>query len=240
MEDELITAYTSDVLRDQLAEADPVLDSRAHWTLGHAQRVAEGANLEIHRNTWRYNKLVEDQRRAVLEHRDRVLRTDAALTALGEQCPQRLAELSPLVDSDVLVGAARQIVLWHLDECWAAHLSFLTDLREGIHLRALARGVYPLDEFNREAIRAFAGLITDVSARSAETFKAVTITSEGADLAGAGLRRPTATWTYMVEDNPFGTHMDRAMRSMVRAVRKVSRAGDRRGPRAARRGRRRG
>ncbi len=88
MEDELILQYAPDEARAQ------VPDSKAHWALGHAQRVAEGVNLEIHRNTWRYNKLVEEQRRIVLEYRDRVLRTDGALSALARQCPERLAELS--------------------------------------------------------------------------------------------------------------------------------------------------
>ena len=67
----------------------------------------------------------------------------------------------------VLAGAARQIVLFHLDRAWAEHLAFLADLREGIHLRALARGTVPLNEFNKEAIRAFARLLEEAAARSA-------------------------------------------------------------------------
>jgi preprotein translocase subunit SecA len=223
MEDELITAYAPDAAPDQPPGTGPIMDVKAHWTLGHAQRVAEGVNLEVHRNTWRYNKLIEDQRRVVLERRDRVLRTDAALSALGERCRQRLAELSLTVPTGVLIDTARQITLWHLDDVWAAHLAFLADLREGIHLRALARGVYPLDEFNREAVRAFGGLLDDVAARSAQTFRTVPITADGADLDAAGLKRPTATWTYLVDDNPFGTHIDRAIRSLSRFVRKATR-----------------
>jgi preprotein translocase subunit SecA len=49
----------------------------------------------------------------------------------------------------------------------------------------------------------------------------VQITADGADLGAAGLRRPTATWTYLVQDNPFGTDLDRAMRSVARALRKL-------------------
>jgi preprotein translocase subunit SecA len=49
----------------------------------------------------------------------------------------------------------------------------------------------------------------------------VQITADGADLDAAGLRRPTATWTYLVQDNPFGTDLDRAMRSVARALRKL-------------------
>jgi preprotein translocase subunit SecA len=216
MEDELILQYAPDEARAQ------VPDSTSHWALGHAQRVAEGVNLEIHRNTWQYNKLVEDQRRIVLGHRDRVLRADDALSALARRCPERLAELSPDVDRSVLVSAARQIVLFHLDRAWAEHLAFLADLREGIHLRALARGTVPLNEFNKEAIRAFGPLFEEAAAQSAETFRTAAITAGGVDLEAVGLKRPTATWTYLVHENPFGTDIDRALRSIARRIRKLA------------------
>ena len=123
----------------------------------------------------------------------------------------------------VLVSAARQIELFHVDRGWAEHLAFLADLREGIHLRALARGVNPLDEFHREAIRAFASLLEEAAARSAETFLAVPITEQGADLEALGLKRPSATWTYLVQDNPFGSDVDRALRSIAGRIRKATR-----------------
>ena len=205
MEDELILQYAPGKPGDQ----------------DHAQRVAEGVNLEIHRNTWQYNKLVEDQRRIVLHHRERVLRTDDALSSLGRQCPDRLAELSPDIDGGVLADAARQIVLFHLDRGWAEHLAFLADLREGIHLRALARGTAPLNEFNKEAIRAFDPLLEQAAARSAETFLTAPITADGVDLEAIGLKRPTATWTYLVHDNPFGHDIDRAIGSLARRLRKL-------------------
>jgi preprotein translocase subunit SecA len=215
MEDELILQYAPDQAQVQLT------DSRAHWLLGHAQRVAEGVNLEIHHNTWQYNKLVEDQRRIVLDHRDRMLRSDDALSALARQCPERLAELSPGVDRSVLVGAARQIVLFHLDRAWAEHLAFLADLREGIHLRAMARGTVPLNEFNKEAVRAFRALLEEASAQSAETFRIAAITADGVDLEAIGLKRPTATWTYLVHENPFGTQIDRALKRVAGRIRKL-------------------
>ena len=214
MEDELILQYAPDEAQAEFP------DSRAHWVLGHAQRVAEGVNLEIHRNTWQYNKLVEDQRRIVLHHRERALWADDALSALARQCPERMAKLSPGIDRAVLANAARQIVLFHLDRAWAEHLAFLADLREGIHLRALARATVPLNEFNREAIRAFRALLEEAAARSAETFRTASITADGVDLEAVGLKRPTSTWTYLVHENPFGTDIDRALRSVARRIRK--------------------
>jgi preprotein translocase subunit SecA len=209
MQDELVTQHVPDA-------GPPAVE-----TIGHAQRVAEGVNLEIHRNTWRYSQLINIQRQGVLDQRDRVLRTDAALRALARKSPDRYAELSAIASEEVLADAARQITLWHLDRAWADHLGFLADLREGIHLRALGHGLNPLDEFHKESLREFSGLLGRVEERSVESFESVPITAEGADLGAAGLKRPTATWTYLVQDNPFGSEMDRAMRSVGRALRKL-------------------
>jgi len=222
MEDELLTSYTPDaaVPRDVAADGR-VRDANADEAVGHAQRVADGANLEIHRNTYRYYELIEQQRGIVLDHRDRLMRDDAALVALGSRCPERFEELEQTVPSDVLAAAARTIVLYHLDRGWADHLAVLADIREGIGLRALGTGALgggrdPLADFNAEAVKLFTSLLDRVQEESAETFRTVSITAEGVDLDAAGLRRPTATWTYVVHDNPFGTVLDRVFRGLAR------------------------
>jgi preprotein translocase subunit SecA len=222
MEDELITSYAPDAAAPGDVAADGrVRDARAEEAVGHAQRVADGANLEIHRNTFRYHKLIDEQRRVVLEHRDRLLRGDAALQALAARCPERYAELSAAVPRGVLAGAARTIVLYHLDRGWADHLAVLAEIREGIHLRALGSGALgmsrdPLTDFHSEAVKLFQSLLDQVQEQSAETFRTAAITGEGVDLDAAGLKRPTATWTYVVQDNPFGTALDRALRRLGR------------------------
>jgi preprotein translocase subunit SecA len=218
MEDELITGYAPGTRPPRPADDGRVTDAATLRVVQHAQRVAEGARLELHRNTWRYNKLIEHQRELVLEHRDRVLRTDAALRSLATRCPDRYRELSGTIDDPALVIAARQVVLRHLDRAWADHLAMLADIREGIHLRALGTGpnpfiksLDPLAEFHAEAVKLYRRLLSHVEEQSAETFRTLMVTAEGADLADAGLRRPSATWTYLVRDNPFGSVGDRAL-----------------------------
>ena len=91
LQDELVTRHVPDARPPAVIERDGrTVDAGSFETVAHAQRVAEGVSLEIHRNTWRYNKLIETQRQIVLEHRDRVLRTDAALPALARQAPRPL------------------------------------------------------------------------------------------------------------------------------------------------------
>jgi len=40
-----------------------------------------------------------------------------------------------------------------------------------------------------------------------ETFIFARITEDGIDMTGEGLARPTSTWTYLINDNPFGDFM---------------------------------
>ncbi len=174
----------------------------------HAQRVAEGAHLESQRTTWRYSRIVDDQRAVVLAHRDLVLRGDRAVKHLEERSPQRCAQLRESVGEDGLAAAARTIALFHLDRGWADHLAFLSDVREGIHLRALARES-PLDEYQKIAVQAFDSFFPDVYDQAADTFAEAEVTADGVELDDLGLRRPTSTWTYLVTDNPFGSETDR-------------------------------
>ena len=220
LEDDLIASFAPDAAADLAGvTADGrVSDPRAGAAVGHAQRAADGANLQIHRNTFRYSKLVEDQRQVVLSHRDRLLRGDAALQALAARCPERYQELAGTVDHNALAAAARAIVLYHLDRGWADHLAVLADIREGIHLRALGQGpnpfgmaLDPVAEFQAEAVTLFASLLDQVQEDSAQTFASAAITDAGVDLDAAGLRRPSATWTYIVRDQLVDTSLSGAL-----------------------------
>ncbi|MEV3920301.1 accessory Sec system translocase SecA2 [Actinomadura coerulea] len=220
LQDDLLTRYAPDEESRAPAGDDGLItDKSAHWIVGHAQRVAEGVDLELHRNTWRYNHLIGLQRREVLAERDAVLHGDAADRAMAADAPERHAGLTAVAGADAVAGAARQIVLYQLDRCWAEHLAFLADLREGIHLRSLGRGLDPLVEFNREAVPAGKRLLADARKRSVAAFEALTASEDGVDLDSAGLKRPSATWTYLVHDNPFGSLDERTLRGLINMFR---------------------
>ncbi|HWO59653.1 MAG TPA: accessory Sec system translocase SecA2 [Umezawaea sp.] len=220
LQDEVVTQFAPD--HDEPVEVDDdgrITDAGTLHTVEHAQRVAEGVHLEIHRNTWRYNKLVEHQRELLMSHRDKVLTTDAAWEELAKRAPERAAELKEDVSEDVLVSSARLITLYHLDQRWSEHLTFLTDLREGIHLRALARQ-NPLDEFHREAIPTFNRIVPDSWEAAEETFAEAKFGPDGAELAAAGVKRPNTTWTYLVHDNPFSSGLEETFKGLVKMVKR--------------------
>ncbi|TDW77694.1 preprotein translocase subunit SecA [Kribbella pratensis] len=226
--DELVTRYSvSSGLRPHPDETGRLTDRKSIGMLEHAQRVADGANAELHRTTWQYNRLTGQQRAILLETREKVLTEDLAATELAERAKERYDELVDEVGEDVVKAAARRIALGHLDRRWTDHLAYLADLREGIHLRSLAGGIVhlkPIDEFNKSAIASFDTLIEDAWKDAAETFATAEITSEGLDEEASGIPRPTATWTYLVNDNPFGTEADRILGRLRNAIKPESAA----------------
>lgn len=220
--DELVLAHAPDIPEGIPADEDTgeITDVAAHRQLNHAQRVAEGVDLEIHRNTWRYTRLIEHQRSELLRYRDDVLRTDTAESLLREAEPDRYGELEEKLEAETLERVCREIVLFHLDQLWTDHLAFLTEVRETIHLRALAKEA-PLDEFHRTAVPAFRRIRDDLRTRAAKTLLEAEITEDdGLDLARAGVRRPTSTWTYLVQDNPFDSDAEQALKKVRSMLRK--------------------
>jgi preprotein translocase subunit SecA len=224
--DELVTRYSvTSGLRPSPDADGRLTDRKAIGMLEHAQRVADGANAELHRTTWSYHRLTGQQRSILLDTREKVLTEDLAAEELAERAKERYDELVEELDEETVKAAARKIALHHLDRKWTDHLAYLADLREGIHLRSLAGGIVhmkPIDEFNKSAIASFDTLIADAWTEAAETFKEAKITADGLDEEASGVPRPTATWTYLVNDNPFGTEADRILGRLRNAIKPES------------------
>lgn len=207
-------------------DADPLItrtgDQLSGADVDHAQRIAEGEAAELRRITWHYNEQLRAQRRQVLDHRDRILITGLAAEQVAEAAPERWAELAETISPEVLGEAARQLVLAFLDRRWSDHLALAEEVREGIHFRSLVRE-NPLVGFNREIADAYRGLIEEALADTVEAFGDAVITEDGVDLAGVGAGRPSATWTYLVSDNPFGSPEDQLLAAAGRAIRRLVR-----------------
>ena len=182
--------------------ADGSIESKRirDW-IEHCQRVTEGQLLEIHSQTWKYNKLLADQRDIIDKRRAELLDTDRAWQEIFERSA-RATLLDKELPRDTLVRAAREIMLYHLDLGWSDHLALMDDVRESIHLRAIARET-PIDEFHRIAVREFKELAQRAVDNAVDTFNEVPIDADGAHLEEQGLARPSATLTYMVSDNPL-------------------------------------
>ena len=202
-EDDVVVAHLeAGKLPTETDEDGKIVNPKAAGLLDHAQRVAEGALLDVHANTWRYNQLIAQQRAIIVERRDTLLRTASARDELKARSPERYEELAEELGEERLETTCRLIMLYHLDRGWADHQAYLADIRESIHLRALGRQ-NPLDEFHRMAVDAFASLAADAIEAAQQTFETANVLEEEPGLDLSKLARPTSTWTYMIHDNPL-------------------------------------
>ena len=122
---------------------------------------------------------------------------------LAERAGERHRRLLPLVGEAVLDEVERRLLLLAIDRCWSDHLAELREMREDSVLLAFA-GRFPLAEFHHQAGESFQALEDRIEDEVARDFERIEITPEGVDWDRAGLRGPSATWTYLVGENPFG------------------------------------
>jgi preprotein translocase subunit SecA len=181
-------AVESDVLRTEIV---------------HGQRVIEGRNLDIRRALWDYATLVETQRLIVAGWRDAVFESKSGEEARFRPRPGLRKTGTGRLGREAFERLARRVALLRIDGAWADHLAWLADLREGIHLVSLGRKE-PLQEFQKAATETFLSLETRISRDVGKTLRGL-LEKEGAvDLEAEGLKGPSSTWTYLVNEDQLG------------------------------------
>ena len=181
----------------------PVENPLVAAEIARAQRIVEGESLEIRRTLYAYSAPVERQRRAMERRRRRILESAEPRDALVDDCASRLADLHPGMGEGARLAIARRVVLLTLDRGWSDHLAEARDLQDDSHLLAFG-GKYPLAEFQRQVGEAFPALVERLEDEALRAVDAVVVGPDGVDWEASGLRGPSATWTYLIGENPFG------------------------------------
>ena len=225
LEDDLIERYGIEGLIPWeyvgLNQDEPLEDDAVCQAIARAQRTIESQTFEIRRTLWRYASLVEEQRKVVHKRRQSILQDRDFPRILPTRAKDRYDVLRSTVSEQVLRQVERQIALFQIDRCWAGHLSRVADIRESIHLVVLGRQD-PLDEFHKMVGREFADLQRRIDDEMLKTFENADINEDGLDLAEEGLQGPSSTWTYLINDSPFGDVFQRIFRNLKRKVLEVS------------------
>jgi len=203
LEDDLMARFGIDnLIPPQIRPApqdEPIEHSAVRHEVERLQRIVEGQNYEIRKTLWRYSSRVEEQRRAMRDWRMAALTGEEELELCAERLPERYAELRDRFGAEAVREAERAITLGHIDAAWAEHLALIVEIREGIHLVGLGRQD-PLYEFTKRVAEAFMKLHQTIEERIVHTFATAKITEDGIDLDLAGLREPSSTWTYLIND----------------------------------------
>ncbi len=205
LEDELLVRYGIQALIAGRFIADegeepidnPVLISE----IARAQRIVEGQNVEIRKTLWKYAAVVEEQRRLMMERRQAILQ-GREVSDVWRRKPETRAQLAAALGEDAVVRAERLVTLHEIDRSWRDHLSFIADVREGIHLVSLG-GQDPLAQFTRNITMAFDRLEEGIDDGVLEALDRIYVDGKGLDLSALQLKGPSSTWTYLVNDDPF-------------------------------------
>lgn len=184
----------------ELRQDAPIDEKVFAQSIEHIQRVIEGQNLEIRKNLTKYNYILEHQRRIISERKETLLQGKGSIL----RSHTRFQSLQKLYGEEVMHRVEREIVLYHLNEGWAYYLEEVGSIREGIHLTGFA-GKNPMDEFHMTIIPLFSEHLKSIDEAIIRCFEEAEITERGIDLEKEGLKGPSSTWTYLVEDNPFGS-----------------------------------
>ena len=82
-----------------------------------------------------------------------------------------------------------------IDKPWSQYLAEIADIREGIHLHRLG-GQELFLEFQKLAVQKFDRLVNELDNEANQIFA-------NSHAEEDKIKAPSATWTYLVNDNPF-------------------------------------
>jgi preprotein translocase subunit SecA len=166
------------------------------------QRICEGQNLEIKKTLCKYSSLIEKQRQVLFKRRQDILFDQTATEFFRIQKPKKFAAYAALIGEESLRNVCNMISLYHIDTYWSDYIAEIADIREGIHLKRLG-GQDPFHEFQKLALQAFDRLLTDLEKKLIQVFNKLPVQDGTLNEEKLGIKVPTATWTYLVNDNPF-------------------------------------
>lgn len=188
--------------------------------IAHLQRIIEGESYEMRRTLRKYSKLLEVQRRVVSKDRESLLDGTKRPTGLIRLDPELRQKLIEQWGETMIDDAERAVTLIHLDWCWSDHLAHAAEIRENIHLASFG-GYDPQDLFNQQMNLEFNAFRLMVEEKAVNTLRNAKFTASGIDLDKEGLRGPSSTWTFMVNDNPRGNVLNLLSDVIVRSMKKL-------------------
>jgi preprotein translocase subunit SecA len=208
--------------RLKLQEA-PLADGSIQRKIAHAQRVIEGQNFDIRRFLYKFSSLVDLQRQVIQSRREGILlnpglvsskqrwdssprleETAEGASILSVRDPVLYEDSLRRLGPDKMAEIERRATLFHLDHVWSDHLAWIQDTRDSINLVNLG-GREPIAEFTKWATEEFLDLQNRIDDSVASEMAAIVRKEGPIDLDLERLKGPSSTWTYLINENQFGS-----------------------------------
>jgi len=197
LEDELMMKYKlKELLPEKLRgikQDSAISDLTIQSRIAQAQRIIEGQMYDLRRTLCDYTNFIEEQRKYFQGKRQTLLLENNYSYTIPDEIPQ-ISTIS--ISSDNM----KKFILNQFDLTWAKHLNFASELRDGIHLVRLG-GENPVRVYQKKTFEHFNLIEAEMEKTIADFMEKNPL---GNDLP---IKRPSSTWTYMVNDNPFGNRL---------------------------------
>jgi preprotein translocase subunit SecA len=206
LEDELFLKYRlEDLLPEYILNRTPagvIASPILNREIVRVQRICEGQNLEIKKTLCKYSGLLEKQRVILFTRRQSVICDRLSLDLFRQRSTEKYNYYAAVLGDEKLENLCRLITLNQIDASWSEYLAEIADIRESIHLKRVG-GQDPYIEFQKIAIKIFDEMLVKLDEQLIHIFNSLPVDDPDIDPEKLGLRAPSATWTYLINDNPF-------------------------------------
>jgi preprotein translocase subunit SecA len=195
--DDLMCRYNlQDTLPKKLINARKNKIEKTQEYFSHTQRVIEGQMNELSTMHYEYSSLIEKQRKIHYDERQAFLDDGAVIDRINSVNGRVIEDCT----SEILVKA-RNIILFQYDKYWSQHIDYISEVKEGIHLLRYAKQ-NPLREFQKYTDTNFKEIANHIDFELKEGIEFL-LKNSNMNLEDMGIKKPSSTWTYIINDNPF-------------------------------------
>ena len=184
----------------------------------HVQQIVEGQNLEIRKTLRKYEQIIEEQRKIIQTMRSGVL-TGVSESLIEAQQPELYRRFCRQFGQERTFELERLATLMKIDELWSDYLVDVAEVRSGIHWVAYA-GNDPLNEYLHQIASKFEGLQNRIEEQVVAAFVNLQPNVDGEWPELPHVDRG-ATWTYVINDQPFGNMSERFLKGLIQRIRQV-------------------
>ncbi len=131
--------------------------------------------------------------------REKILYGTDTLSVLEKANPEKVHELLTQVSENEYKRAQKAIELFVINQCWADHLLIIESALDEVQVISQARQD-PFLHYNQKLIEGFESLENHIQDMVLEITNMLIIKNGHIDLAEMGIRGPSSTRTYMVND----------------------------------------
>lgn len=203
LEDDLMVKYR---IRDciplkilEKAQNEPIRYPAVTKAIEHTQKVSQGQILDSKITLSKYYAVAEDQRKIVHKKREKILIHEDSLSVLEQENPEKMQEILKLVPESEFLHAQREIELFAINQCWADYLLAIESALDDVQVISQVKGD-PLLLYNHKLVDSFNELENHIRDTILEIFDRISVKDGKINLFEMGIRGPSSTRTYMVND----------------------------------------